>query len=190
MQKYELVLMLDPQVQDTQRKELLSKIETEFKSSFLEKDEIWLKQTTYDVHWKRWKNQVYYVSYLFELTPDLLIALKKILLYSKILIRYEIFKLKSKQEFFNYEKLQKELEKIMEWRDQKRFWNRISFLSLPENDKYINRKSVAILKKYITRFGNIKPRRYTKNSVKIQKKLRREVIRARTLWFLEFIKKW
>jgi len=51
-----------------------------------------------------------------------------------------------------YEKLQKELNDIMEKRDDKRFGNKISFLSHAENSKYINWKSIAILKKYMTRF--------------------------------------
>jgi ribosomal protein S18 len=56
------------------------------------------------------------------------------------------------QEFLEYEKLQKELNDIMEKRDDKRFGNKISFLSHAENAKYINWKSIAILKKYMTRF--------------------------------------
>jgi ribosomal protein S18 len=61
-------------------------------------------------------------------------------------------------------------------------------LSHAENAKYINWKSIAILKKYMTRFWSIKPRKYTKNPVKVQKKLRKEIIRARGLWLLEFIR--
>ncbi|OQY38182.1 MAG: hypothetical protein B6229_06600 [Spirochaetaceae bacterium 4572_7] len=40
----------------------------------------------------------------------------------------------------------------------------------------------------MTRFGSIKPRKYTKNPVKTQKKLRQEIIRARGLGLLEFIR--
>jgi ribosomal protein S18 len=80
-----------------------------------------------------------------------------------------------------FAKVQEELQKIMDSRDDKRFGNKISFLSHAENDKYINWKSIVILKKYLTRFGEIKPRSYTKNSVKTQKKLRQEIIRARGL---------
>jgi ribosomal protein S18 len=85
------------------------------------------------------------------------------------------------QVFLEFDKLQKELTDIMDARDNKRFGNRISFLSHAENSKYINWKSIVILKKYMTRFGSIKPRKYTKNLVKTQKKLRKEIIRARGL---------
>jgi ribosomal protein S18 len=43
------------------------------------------------------------------------------------------------------------------------------------------------LKYYQTRFGDIKPRQYTWNSISTQKALRKEIIRARTLWLLPFI---
>jgi len=40
MQKYELVLMLSSQVQDSERKDLLSKFENEFKQNIVQKDDI------------------------------------------------------------------------------------------------------------------------------------------------------
>ncbi|MEI6773430.1 MAG: hypothetical protein WCL18_00965 [bacterium] len=45
----------------------------------------------------------------------------------------------------------------------------------------MNRKSIAMLKKYITRFGDIKPREYTHTSVGTQKKLKTVILRAREL---------
>ena len=124
---------------------------------------------------------MYYVSYYMNLDNEQLVELRKNLLYTNVVVRYEIFRMNKDQALLEYGKLQEELQKIMDSRDDKRFGNKISFLSHPENDKYINWKSIAILKKYMTRFGNIKPRRYTKNSVNTQKKLRREIIRARSL---------
>jgi ribosomal protein S18 len=96
--------------------------------------------------------------------------------------------MKQTQVFLEFEKLQKELDEIINSRDNKRFGNKISFLSHLENAKYINWKSIVILKKYLTRFGSIKPRKYTKNCVNTQKQLRKEIIRARGLGLLEFIK--
>jgi len=45
-----------------------------------------------------------------------------------------------------------------------------------------------MLKKYITRFGDIKPRAYTNNSVSIQKKLKTAILRARELGFITYKK--
>ncbi|MDR2541360.1 MAG: 30S ribosomal protein S18 [Candidatus Peribacteria bacterium] len=71
----------------------------------------------------------------------------------------------------------------------KKYGNKLTFFTKKENEKYLNRKAVDILKYYLTRFGNIKPRDYTQNPVKIQKKLRTEIIRARGLGLLPFINK-
>lgn len=46
-----------------------------------------------------------------------------------------------------------------------------------------------MFKKYITRFGEVKPRKYTGNSVSVQKKLREAILRARELGLLSFTKK-
>lgn len=56
-----------------------------------------------------------------------------------------------------------------------------AFLNNPENHKYISWKALVLLQKYVTRFDNIKPRKYSVHSVKAQKKLRKAVIRAREL---------
>ncbi len=186
MQKYELVIMLDYQAQDADRKDLLSKFEKELKTNIIQKDDLWLKELQHDLKWKTWNNRAYLVSYHLQLDDKAMQALRKSFLYSNVIVRYEIFKMFQEQVFLEFDKLQKELEKIMDARDNKRFGNRISFLSHEENDKYINWKSIVILKKYLTRFWSIKPRKYTKNLVKTQKKLRKEIIRARGLGLLEF----
>lgn len=91
------------------------------------------------------------------------------------------------QKFYHFEALQSEFDKAIEDIKDKRFGQKITFFADERNAKYINWKSIPILKYYLTRFGDIKPRLYTGNSVKIQKKLRQEIIRARTLGLLNFI---
>jgi len=63
-----------------------------------------------------------------------------------------------------------------------------NFLSDKENWQYVNWKSVPMLKKYISRFDNIKPRKYSVHSVTAQKKLRKEIIRAREIGLLPYAK--
>jgi ribosomal protein S18 len=70
---------------------------------------------------------------------------------------------------------------------EKKYGQKIDFFADAKNAKYINWKSIPILRYYLTRFGDIKPRLYTGNSVKTQKKVRHEIIRARTLGLLSFI---
>lgn len=63
-----------------------------------------------------------------------------------------------------------------------------NFFDNKEHIQYINWKSLALLKRYMTRFGDIKPRKYTGNSVKVQKMLRISILRARELGLLPYIK--
>lgn len=53
----------------------------------------------------------------------------------------------------------------------------------------INYKDTELLKKYISKFGKIVPRYYTGVSLKNQKKLAREIKRARMMALLPFIVK-
>ena len=64
----------------------------------------------------------------------------------------------------------------------------MDFFSDKKNAKYINRKSIIMLKKYITRFGNIKPRAYTNTSVSTQKKLKNVILRSRELGLIAYKK--
>ena len=45
----------------------------------------------------------------------------------------------------------------------------------------VSRKALPLLKEYLTRFDNIKPRKYSNHSVSMQKKIRKAIIRAREL---------
>lgn len=50
----------------------------------------------------------------------------------------------------------------------------------------ISWKAVPLLQEYMTRFDNIKPRKYSQHSVRIQKKLRKTIIRARELGLMAY----
>jgi ribosomal protein S18 len=50
----------------------------------------------------------------------------------------------------------------------------------------ISWKAIPLLTEYMTRFDNIKPRKYGQHSVRIQKKLRKSLIRARELGLLAY----
>lgn len=54
--------------------------------------------------------------------------------------------------------------------------------------EHINWKAVMLLNQYVSRFCNIKPRKYTWISLKKQKILRRTIIRARELWLISYTK--
>lgn len=58
----------------------------------------------------------------------------------------------------------------------------------PEMEEMINWKSIELLKRHTTRFGDIKPRKYTHIPVKFQKRVRSAIMRARELGLLPFTK--
>ena len=156
MKNYELVLMLKVSITEAERKAVMSEIESKYK--VLDKDEIGIKDLYYTVKGIR---QAYFVSYCIELSADDIADLRKSLLYNPTLIHYEIFAREANQEFFHFEKLQASFEKAIEDIKDRKFGQKVTFFSKAENAKYINWKSISILKYYLTRFGDIKPRQYT-----------------------------
>lgn len=176
--------MLKVSIADAERKNFLADLEKEVK--MLDKDEIGLQKLSFSL--KDGTDQAFFVSFLFEGDQNTLAQIKQFLLYNQNVIRYEIFARDAKQEFFHFADLQKILEAAIEKFQDKKYGQKLNFFTKSENIKYLDRKSVAMLRLYQTRFGDIKPRLYTGNTVKIQKKLRTQIIRARGLGFLPFIK--
>ena len=149
--------MLKTSITEAERKAVISEIESKYK--VLDKDEIGIKDLYYTV--KGGIRQAYFVSLSMELSADDIADLKKSLLYNPTLIHYEIFAREANQEFFHFEKLQKKKKKAIEDIKDRKFGQKVTFFSKAENAKYINWKSITILKYYLTRFGDIKPRQYT-----------------------------
>ena len=57
-----------------------------------------------------------------------------------------------------------------------------------DNEYLINWKAYPLLKHFVNRFGNIKKRKFTKLSVKYQKKVRKAIINAREFGLIPYIK--
>lgn len=188
MQKYDVVLLLDASLSETNRKEVVAEFEKLIKKNIVQLDDIGLQQLAYNLGNKAWNDKAYVYSYGIQAEPEDLDVIKKNVLYNKAIKRYFIFKMEKNDEFTVFEKVNTELNAVIEGWDAKKLWQKVSFFSDKKNEKYINRKSVAMLKKYITRFGDIKPREYTKNSVGTQKKLKTVILRARELWFIAYTK--
>jgi len=183
MHNYELVLLLNANTSDADRKAFLDELEKKFEVK--EKDEIGIQNLTFKLKDKNTK--AYFVSYLLSLSPEQVKEVRSSLLYNQIVVKYEIYKLRADQKFFHFNDLQSQFDSVLEEIKEKRYGQKVDFFANEKNAKYINWKSIPILRYYLTRFGDIKPRIYTGNSVKIQKRVRQEIIRARTLWLLSFI---
>lgn len=188
MQKYDVVLLVDALLSETNRKEVVAEFEKTIKKNILKQDDMGLQQLAYNLNNKAWNNTAYVYSYYIQAQAEGLDALKKNVLYNAAIKRYFIFKMEKTEDFVIFTKANDELKSIIESWDQKKLWQKVNFFANKKNEKYLNRKSIAVLKKYITRFGEIKPRGYTGNSVSTQKKLKTVILRARELGFLAYKK--
>jgi len=188
MQKYDVVLLVDASLSENNRKEVVSEFEKLIKKNIIELDDIGLQQLMYNLGNKAWNDKAYVYSYYIQAEAEDLDMLKKNVLYNKAIKRYVIFKMESTEEIVKFAKVNDELKAIIETWDAKKLGQKVNFFADKKNEKYINRKSVAMLKKYITRFGDIKPRAYTFNSVSAQKKLKTAILRARELGFIAYKK--
>jgi len=188
MQKYDLVLLVDASLSENDRKNVISELETIIQKIIVEKDEIGLQQLMYNLWNKAWNDRAYMYSYCIEAGAEDLDVIKKHLLYNKAIKRYYILKMDKNEQFFVFSKLHDELNAIIDGRDVKKLWQKVTFFADKQNEKYIHRKAVPMLKKYITRFGNIKPRAYTNTSVSTQKKLKKIILRTRELGLIGYKK--
>jgi len=134
-------------------------------------------------------NKAYFYSYLLEIETKDVGEIKKLFLYNKSILRYAFYKMTKIAKFLNFKKTNEELVKIIEslW-ENKKLNNKMVFFANNKNSDYISWKSLPILQKYISRFWEMKPRKYTSNTVNTQKKLRSSIIRARELGILEYVK--
>lgn len=188
MQKYDVVLLVDASLSENTRKETVSEFEKLIKHTIVEQDDMGLQQLVYNLGNKAWNDKAYVYSYYIQAEAEDLDVIKKNLLYNKAIKRYYIFKMDKNEEFLKFAKVNEELGAVIETWDPKKLWQKVSFFADKKNEKYLNRKSVVMLRKYITRFGDIKPRAYTNNPVSVQKKLKTAVLRARELGFVEYKK--
>lgn len=188
MENYELVLLIDSKTKESDRKNFINDLEKIFKDNIIANDEIWFMNLLYPLKGVKANDNAYFYSYYLELSAANIKDIKQLFLYNNIILKYDIFKRTKKQVTFEFKKLQKELENIIDLWEEKKLGQKISFFADLKNSKYINWKSIPMLKKYVTRFGDIKPRKYTHNWVSVQKKLRKEIIRARNFGLIEFIK--
>lgn len=180
MQKYDVVLLVDVSLSDKERTTVLDGIET-LLGKILIKDEIGLKSLSYNLKDKAGNDKAYFYSYYVEAPATDIAEFKKQMVYNKAIKRYMVYSMGAKQEFFKFEDINAELQKTIESREQKKLGQKLSFFIDKRNGKYINWKAIPMLQKYITRFGDIKPRKYTNNSVATQKKVRESILRAREL---------
>jgi ribosomal protein S18/ribosomal protein S6 len=188
MQKYDVVLLVDASLSDKERTKVTDEIEAMLGKNVLIKDEMGLQMLSYNLKDKAGNDKAYLYSYHVQAPATDIAAFKKQLVYNKAIKRYAVYRMEPNQEFFAFADIKAQLEKTIESREEKKLNQKLVFYTDKKNRKYINWKAIPMLKKYVTRFGNIKPRKYTGNNVSTQKKVREAILRARELGLLEYVK--
>jgi ribosomal protein S18/ribosomal protein S6 len=188
MQKYDVVFLVDASLSDKERAKITDEIEAMLGKNVLIKDEMGLQMLSYNLKDKAGNDKAYIYSYQVQAPATDIAAFKKQLVYNKAIKRYAIYCMDVNEEFFKFGDITAELNKIIESRDEKKMNQKLVFYTDKKNRKYINRKAIPMLKKCVTRFGNIKPRKYTGNNVSTQKKIRAAILRARELGLLAYVK--
>lgn len=188
MKKYDLVLLLDHELKKDERVAFLSELETKLGKHVVEKDDIGLLDLKYELNEKKGKDRAYFVSYCLNLDADALAFVRQFLLYNKVVLRYDLFSMTQEEVFYGFADLQKKLgDMITAWGTQ-RFGQKVRFFANDKNSVYLSWKALPILKKYVSRFGDVKPRLYTGNTISRQKQVRKCILRARELGLLDYTK--
>jgi len=103
----------------------------------------------------------------------------------KEIIRAVPYVMANGQEFMAFKDIEAKATEIAEheeWTVKKK----LTMFADKKYDRYLVWQAVGLLKKFMTRFGDIKPRKYTGISVQQQKKVRKAILRARELGLLPY----
>jgi ribosomal protein S18 len=119
-------------------------------------------------------------SYYVTAETDTVEEVKKMLSYKKEVLRCVFFAMKATQKYMTLEKASEDVATLVE-SDEWTMKKRLTLFADGKNEEYLIWKAIPLLTKFVTRFGDIKPRKYTGITVSQQKKLRIAVQRAREL---------
>lgn len=183
MQKnYELVVMLHPQLSKDEQDAIYAKVDSLLGKGKKETDDMGLVQLAHPIG-KAKLTQVHMTSYYCELDSQGTNAIKKELSITKGVVRYVIFSMNSTDKFLSFAEINKQFEKkpLVEGEKKPEQMVRKGYFNKEVHNEQISWKSVKLLTFYITRFGEIKPRKFMGNSVSQQKKVRQAILRAREL---------
>ncbi len=186
MKAYEAVIIIDPQLTQDMLQKTKSTIEKLFDGWVQQSDDMGLQTFHHNMKDKKWRGQGFMISYYVSLHGEQVENIKRELGYMKEVVRFVFFAMSTNQPYFTMKWLEKELKPIVESDD----WvvkKKVSFFENKQNENYFVRKAVPLLKKFMTRFWDVKPRKYTGISVKQQKKVRKAILRWRELWIIPYI---
>lgn len=184
MKKYELMFILSSSMNESNRNKSIKEIEqilTDHKSEVFHVDDWGKRDMAYNI---KGNDEGYYIIYYFN-TPnaDFLPELEEHMKLDQGVIRHIIIRHADDFEVKDYSNVDEEENK----RDMSP--NRLKTKKSPiTNENAINYKNLKVLRQYISRYGKIVARRYTKVNLKQQKQLANSVKRARHMALLPFVR--
>lgn len=186
MKNYELVILLQPQLSKEEHEKTVSEVEGLVKNNggqIIATDEMGLITLSHEIT-KGKLTQAFFLSYHLQLPGDAIQKLKSTFAITKGLVRFAFFSMTAQEKFVIYKDINKTWEPLEDKKDvlvKKGF-----FAEDKAKIENINWKATNFLRNYMTRFGDIKPRRFMGNRVTHQKKVRMAIIRARELGVLPY----
>lgn len=187
MKNYELVVLLQPQLSKDEHEKAVQEIQkllADQGGKIIATDDMGMTTLAHDITKLKIK-QAYILSYHIELPGDKVQTLKSSFAITKGIIRFSFFLMAPKEAFVMFADINKKWEQEKDAKG-KNIVVKKGLFEEKEMLTQINWKAVNLMKHYMTRFGNIKPRSYMGNRVKDQKKIRQAIIRARELGVLPY----
>jgi ribosomal protein S18/ribosomal protein S6 len=202
---YELVILLSPQLSKDEQDAINAKVDALLGKGKKQVDSMGLVQLAHAIG-KAKLNQAHITSYYCELDAAEIAAIKHELRITKGVARYVFFAMTASQPFLIYSEVNKKFDKMEEEKKEAaaiaaekpelatkasgkkpesmvRKW----YFNKESHNQELSWKSTRLLKYYITRFGDMKPRKFMGNSVSQQKKVRQAILRSRELGLIAYI---
>lgn len=107
MNKYELVVLVDPKMNKDDIKTVISNIEWIIWDNILDRDDIGILDLAYEVSWN---DRAYFLSLFFSWDNDLLSTINYKLKLMESVIRYFIYSMSSSEKFLKYYDINKTFE--------------------------------------------------------------------------------
>lgn len=179
---YELVVQLHPQVSKDEQAAIYAKIDSLLGKGKKQVDDMGLMQLAHPIGKAR-LTQVHMTSYYCELDAQAIAAIKLELSITKNVVRFVLFAMSAHDPFVTFADINKKFEKkpVVEGEKKPEALVRKGYFNKEEHNKEVSWKAVKLLSYFMTRFGDIKPRRFMNNTVAQQKKIRQAILRAREL---------
>ena len=191
MKLYELVLMFDATLSTEKYSEVLSAVLLTLWDSCViqETDDMGILPMAYALWAIKSKTYAHLISYKISIDPTALKPALAAMRYIAGLERVFFYSMSATQPFLYYKDVLIQTEKLLATTATGTAARKKSnLLNTAAGKALVHRKAALFLRKFITRFDEIKPRKYSNHTVSLQKKLRVMVIRSRELGMLAYIK--